>query len=207
MDEEYDNDMGEYMDEESSYSEGEEDDNYDAFNAYQDEEENHMEIEQPTSKKNKLHQLRAYETKVMEQRDLSELLLQKKVELQEKFEYAKLEDGIILKFLRDNNFDVQRSADALEQRIFEYLETHSLKAKPKGDDLICYIDYMELEEHEAYHLGCGHTFCGECFQAYIQQKISEGPRAIHAKCPEEGCSFTLSQQLVDMLSEKPTAEM
>ena len=80
MDEEYDNEMGEYMDEESSYSEEEEDDNYDAFNAYQ-EDENQMEVEQPTSQKNKLHQLRAYETKVMDQRDLNELLLQKKIEL------------------------------------------------------------------------------------------------------------------------------
>ena len=166
-----------------------------------------MEIEQPSSQKNRVQQLRAYETQVLDQRDLSELLLQKKVELQEKFDYAKLEDGIILRYLRESNFDVQRAADLLEQRIFEYLDTHSVKPKPKGEDLICHIDYMELEEHEAYHLGCGHTFCGECFHAYIEQKITEGPKAIFSKCPEDGCSFTLSQQLVDMLSDKSSSDM
>lgn len=232
----YENDMGDYMSEEESSS-GSYDSQEDYEDIYGDVEEtmsnnnksfNNLDshpkqmeeaqskvnsILQPVSSntRNQILNSRKYITKLLDQRQLKDLLIEKIIEIRNKFSFANLEDGILLDYLRSSKFQVGQASNKLEQNIFSFLENRAIKPRDSltssQDEMICLIDGMELEEHEAHHLGCGHTFCEDCLQEYIFQKVKDGPAAIFAECPEDGCGFRITMNIVSIICEKNISDM
>ena len=44
-------------------------------------------------------------------------------------------------------------------------------------------------------MGCGHTFCSECWRSYLAQKLAEGPHSITAKCMRKGCGLAVPHSM------------
>jgi hypothetical protein len=76
-----------------------------------------------------------------------------------------------------------------------------------GAELMCMIDYMPVEKHNATDLGCGHTICNECWFDYIEQKVKDGMECIHSKCPMTNCTKTVTLDLIDEIADKTSSSM
>eukprot|EP00964_Phaeocystis_antarctica_P112931 scaffold77049_cov100-Phaeocystis_antarctica.AAC.2 len=62
----------------------------------------------------------------------------------------------------------------------------------------CMICYDHSTVYSA--LGCGHTFCNECYSTFLEHKIAdEGHSCIFARCPHGKCNLLMSDQLVRSL--------
>ena len=62
----------------------------------------------------------------------------------------------------------------------------------------CMICYEHSTVYSA--LGCGHTFCNECYSTFIEHKIAdEGHACIFARCPHGECNLLVSDQMVRSL--------
>jgi len=194
--------MSAYMSEEDQSDE----EDFDAFHQYEDDQEDNVGMVEENNKNGK-STIKRFIAKIVDSKEIKRMIIEKIIDVAGRFEFVKLEEGIILEFLRNNNFLVDQAAGKLEQSIFEHIETRAIKTRDNTQELFCGIDGMELEPHEAFDLGCGHTFCSDCFNDYITQKVSEGPLSIFAQCPQEGCKFTISMNIVDIMTSKEIQEM
>ena len=62
----------------------------------------------------------------------------------------------------------------------------------------CMICYEHSTVYSA--LGCGHTFCNECYSTFLEHKIAdEGHACIFARCPHGECNLLVSDQMVRSL--------
>lgn len=55
---------------------------------------------------------------------------------------------------------------------------------------VCNSCYENLDKKFA--LGCGHTFCGECWHSYLKQKVTQGISNCQAQCMQTGCNLTVT---------------
>lgn len=72
---------------------------------------------------------------------------------------------------------------------------------------ICYDDDVPTVA-----MPCGHEFCKECWQSYIENAISEGPSCIRKTCPQNGCKELMTEEEVsqsapDSLSKFETYQL
>ena len=64
--------------------------------------------------------------------------------------------------------------------------------KPNGDKcLICW----EKVNNNFFSLNCGHQFCNECWTGYLNEKIKSPLNALQAKCPQNGCTCIVYENL------------
>ena len=132
------------------------------------------------------------------------------MEVRDAFEYIELDQGFILENLKLNKFIVSDTCQKLQEKVLKMMDKPSKDSgamQEEGQELMCMIDYMEVEKHNSTDLGCGHTVCNECWHDYIEQKVNEGMDCIHSKCPVDGCSKTIPLDLIDEISGKETAKM
>jgi ariadne-1 len=62
----------------------------------------------------------------------------------------------------------------------------------------CMICYDHSTVYSA--LGCGHTFCNDCYSTFLEHKIAdEGHSCIFARCPHGECNLLVSDQMVRSL--------
>ena len=62
----------------------------------------------------------------------------------------------------------------------------------------CMICYEHSTVYSA--LGCGHTFCNECYSTFLEHKIAdEGHACIFARCPHGECNLLVTDQMVRSL--------
>lgn len=143
------------------------------------------------------------------------VIIQKLNEITEMFEYANLNDFIIWKIFKDHDFVSIDTKNYIQEHIMSLMENYA-KKEPEGElnpdgqkEYMCNLCYMPCEdESQAKHYQCGHVFCKECIEGYIEQKVNEGPGvALESKCAFDGCKFGISIDIVDDCGNEQTRQM
>lgn len=153
---------------------------------------------------------REYTPTIINKIRLFSLLQSKLVEVRDRFEYIKLDQGFILESLRCNHYLVEDTCQKLQEKVLKLMEKPSVNSgamEEEGGELMCQIDYMPVEKHNSTDLGCGHTICNECWFDYIAQKVKDGMDCINSKCPMEKCEKTINLDLIDEIADKEVAKM
>ena len=188
------------------------------FDQYEDSDSQNLSIYDSDSEpgmseepKMKAQQISAVNLKydVLNANDVLNYLQGKAVELSKDFDYAKMPDGYFMEVLRANNFIIENAKRILgtEGGILNDMEKYQRAELKPGEQLVCNIDFLPLEPHEAFDCDCNHFFCQECYQSYLSEKISSGPQSIYTRCPEMECCFPISLDLVSKVCEKKDTEM
>ena len=77
-------------------------------------------------------------------------------------------------------------------------------SKPDQHGGYCMICYSELNDSNSKSLPCGHTFCTECWQEYLVEKVNEGYMGIYANCMQNGCNMMVTHSMfVELLENCP----
>ena len=167
-----------------------------------DEEEDLNEIIVTNESKNFL-----YEDEIMKERekDIKEAM--------EKL-YLSREDAILAMILFRWNIDKLDSwyEDIDGNKIkagIELSKTTMQKLKDEGVEangkncLVCF----EEKNDEFFSLNCGHQFCQECWSEYLKEKIKTPLSALHATCPQDGCTLIVYEKLYSKyLKDKKSLE-
>ncbi|CAO1621157.1 unnamed protein product [Jaminaea pallidilutea] len=81
----------------------------------------------------------------------------------------------------------------------------------KSRDFTCSVCYTSTEDEdsgvlETLALGCGHRFCKDCYQAYVEQKVREEGESRRVQCMQEKCKLVLDEKTVKLLVPPATYE-
>ena len=57
--------------------------------------------------------------------------------------------------------------------------------------LTCYEDKNE----SFYSLSCGHQFCGECWEGYLEEKLKNPLGALQVRCPQQDCTCIVGEEI------------
>ena len=77
-------------------------------------------------------------------------------------------------------------------------------SRPDKHGGYCMICYSEIDESNSSSLGCGHTFCNECWKEFLAEKVNEGYMGIYANCMQSGCNMMVTHTLFEeRLAECP----
>lgn len=73
-------------------------------------------------------------------------------------------------------------------------------------DFTCTICYSSAEDEPSgkmttIALGCGHRFCKDCYQQYINQKVKEDGESRRVQCMEEDCKLVVDEKTVELIVE------
>ena len=53
---------------------------------------------------------------------------------------------------------------------------------------------------------CGHIFCRDCYAGHINAVMAQGPDAILATCPMQGCKLIVPESIFRELLDRKTFE-
>lgn len=76
----------------------------------------------------------------------------------------------------------------------------------QSSDFTCSVCYMSSEDQsdgfiETLALGCGHRFCRDCYQYYIEQKVREEGESRRVQCMQEKCKLVVDEKTVELIVE------
>ena len=77
----------------------------------------------------------------------------------------------------------------------------SKKKKVAVAEISCGICMDDFSPSETYSMPCGHPFCTNCYTDFINNKVSDGPNCVYAKCPEFRCNELISEKEVNDLNK------
>lgn len=71
---------------------------------------------------------------------------------------------------------------------------------------VCYMEYPDA--NDIYRLpDCGHSLCKECYRYHLSAKITEGPSAIFAFCPDAKCNMIVPPRVfAELLDDSQLAK-
>lgn len=187
------------------------DEDFDQYNSSDSEdmmmeEDSDSSIEMATSQ-NKITSSVRYE--IMSPQAVLNYLQGKVVELARKFDYSGLSESYFLTVLRQHFFMIEEASTALgaEGIILADMERLRRTSSMEIEEGVCMIDYMPIEKYESFTADCSHTICQECYECYLQEKISSGPGCIFACCPQLGCSSPISLDLVNKVCKEKESNL
>ncbi|PSC75216.1 putative E3 ubiquitin-ligase ARI1 isoform X2 isoform A [Micractinium conductrix] len=71
-------------------------------------------------------------------------------------------------------------------------------APPPGADVACLVCMCDVPAGEATAMGCGHTFCNDCWREHMRINITEG-MSRRLKCMAHGCGVVCDEDKVKTL--------
>lgn len=73
---------------------------------------------------------------------------------------------------------------------------------------ICYTTSDDCSDGklETLALACGHRFCRDCYQHYVEQKIQEEGESRRVQCMEEKCKLVIDEKTVGLLVKQEIFE-
>jgi ariadne-1 len=101
-----------------------------------------------------------------------------------------LEAGVVNPFSRNNNIvqDDQSSSSLVEKTTNTFIT--------QFESLECGICFSLVVRKSLYFLGCGHYFCVDCWNAYLEVKIVEEGVSQLIRCPQSSCSIIVDEKTV-----------
>lgn len=71
-------------------------------------------------------------------------------------------------------------------------------------DFTCTVCYLSSDDHDdgvmqTLALGCGHRFCKDCYQHYIEQKVREEGESRRVQCMQEKCKLVVDEKTVQLV--------
>ena len=73
----------------------------------------------------------------------------------------------------------------------------SSSSSSSGGDVLCRICFVDVAPAECRAAPCGHTFCRECYEGYVTNKVDEGPGCVGMSCPEAQCATVVPPELLE----------
>lgn len=100
-----------------------------------------------------------------------------------------LTEGEAFRLLNLNKWDLQKTIDYIND-VYTFPDFEIPK-----EEGYCPICYEDLKLNNKEKLNCGHCFCIDCFLAYINESIKEGPSCINKTCPNSLCKQNIGPSL------------
>jgi len=93
------------------------------------------------------------------------------------------------------------------KKLNKFLLDHGMSSnnpeKPQtGPRITCWVCCTDVKLTEAFHLGCGHQYCVNCWAHYLQVEIEKGISSVWMKCPGEKCGLRIPSFKIRELLEK-----
>ena len=70
----------------------------------------------------------------------------------------------------------------------------------------CGVCFDDFSASGTNHVGCHHSFCGDCWKGYLENAVSEGPSVLHLRCPADKCSARVTDALARRFMSPEAAE-
>lgn len=72
-------------------------------------------------------------------------------------------------------------------------------------DFTCEICYLTSSDEDdglmaTLALGCGHRFCKDCYQQYVEQKVKQEGESRRVQCMQEKCQLVLDEKTVELIT-------
>lgn len=106
-----------------------------------------------------------------------------------------------------DNLEENRKKCGLEADDEARKELEMINKKRGGikDSNLCRICEVSEIDKTAHALKCGHKFCSECWEGYIDYKMEDLMTCITATCPQKGCNIVVPETVFyKFLEDKPS---
>ncbi|CDP04163.1 unnamed protein product [Coffea canephora] len=77
---------------------------------------------------------------------------------------------------------------------------------PDAKELTCGICFETYPSDRMSSAACGHPFCVECWQGYMNTSINDGPGCLMLRCPDPSCCAAVGQDMIDLLAVREDKE-
>ncbi|KAH7524036.1 hypothetical protein FEM48_Zijuj06G0075700 [Ziziphus jujuba var. spinosa] len=81
-----------------------------------------------------------------------------------------------------------------------FLEKPVVESKPSGTTSCGHC--LKHYNHIIYSASCGHSFCEECWAAYIRMSIDQGPACLTLRCPRSSCNAAVDRDMINALASQ-----
>ncbi|XP_027184942.1 probable E3 ubiquitin-protein ligase ARI8 [Coffea eugenioides] len=77
---------------------------------------------------------------------------------------------------------------------------------PDAKELTCGICFETYPSDRMSSAACGHPFCVECWQGYMNTSINDGPGCLMLRCPDPSCCAAVGQDMINLLALREDKE-
>lgn len=77
-----------------------------------------------------------------------------------------------------------------------------MKKRVNQNNEECYI-CTAPRDNTFFGLKCGHFFCGDCWVAYLENKLEDVLTCISSTCPQEGCNYVIPENVFKIFIKGP----
>jgi len=81
------------------------------------------------------------------------------------------------------NYDEPLSSVGFSCNLRRYTTVASSESEHQ---VTCGVCFDEFPATGVNHVGCGHSFCGDCWKGYLDNALSDGPAVLNLRCPQAG---------------------
>ncbi|XP_071921962.1 probable E3 ubiquitin-protein ligase ARI8 [Coffea arabica] len=77
---------------------------------------------------------------------------------------------------------------------------------PDAKELTCGICFETYPSDRMSSAACGHPFCVECWQGYMNTSINDGPGCLMLRCPDPSCCAAVGQDMINLFALREDKE-
>jgi len=104
-------------------------------------------------------------------------------------------ERLLEKYMGGNTAASKVCAEAGVTELVRMSKSKTAQVVPSPGSLRCNICYEEIGSTEMSGLSCAHRFCGECWNAYLHNRVQEGSTSIFTCCPMEKCTEMCTEDM------------
>jgi ariadne-1 len=104
-------------------------------------------------------------------------------------------ERLLEKYMGGNTAASKVCTDAGVTELVRVSRSGASPVVPSPGSLRCNICYEESGATDMSGLSCGHRFCGECWNAYLHNRVQEGSTSIFTSCPMEKCTEMCTEDM------------
>ncbi len=81
-----------------------------------------------------------------------------------------------------------------DDQVITFFPINNVKKYDEKVSFMCKVCYDEFDDviKDGFSLGCGHTFCKDCFRQYLTGQVNDGIMCIQSHCPEHKCKQAIT---------------
>ena len=75
------------------------------------------------------------------------------------------------------------------------------------NQVTCGVCFDEFSATGLNHVGCHHSFCGDCWKGYLENAVLEGPTVmLNLRCPQDKCGARVTEELARRYMDQEYAD-